>query len=88
MGQAVALGLDLFDLQRGVPGRGIGRQHLFEERGPGHDAVGQGDEIDEELLFARNQSESHARKYVTPRFRQRNIPMASAGQRRRWTSVR
>jgi hypothetical protein len=63
--QRIALGFDLLDLQRGVPGRGIRRQHAFEQRGPGNDSVGQGDEVGEELFFFGNQAEAHDRKYVT-----------------------
>ena len=63
---AVALLLDLLDLQRGVPGRRVGRQHPFEQGRAGHDPVGQGDEIVEELLFSGDQAESeHAEECVT-----------------------
>ena len=56
VGQAVALLLDLLDLERRVPGRRVRREHPFEQRGPRHDAIGQGDEIVEKLLFLGDES--------------------------------
>ena len=56
MSQAVALLLDLPDLERRVPGRRVRREHPLEQGGARHDAVGEGHEIVEKLLFLGNQS--------------------------------
>jgi hypothetical protein len=51
VGQRITFLLDLPDLERGVPRRRVGCEHPFQERRPGDDAIGEGDEIVEELLF-------------------------------------
>ena len=72
MSQAVALLLDLPDLQRGIPGRRIRGQHALEQRRARHDAVGQGHEIVEKLLFLGDESDfEHADKHVTDMLRPR-----------------
>jgi hypothetical protein len=71
--QAVALRLNLLDLQRDVPGRRVGGQHPLEQRGARHDPVGQGDEVGKELFFAGNQAEAHVQKYVISTLHRRDI---------------
>ena len=39
--------------------RRIGREHLFEQLGPGLNLIGQRLKIVEKLLFARNQAKTH-----------------------------
>ena len=57
--QRVAAVLDLLDLVRQVVARGIGGNHLLEQRGPLGDLLGHGREVVVELLFFGNQSERH-----------------------------
>ena len=81
-------GLDLLDLERGVPGRRVGREHPFEQGGARHDAVGQGDEVGEELFFAGNQAEAHAGKYVTRLLHSRYILVTAGASRPKKGRVR
>jgi hypothetical protein len=55
--QGVAVFLHLLDLRAHVPGRRVRSEHLLEQGGAGDDAVSEGGEIVEELLFARDEAE-------------------------------
>ena len=59
VGDEVALVLDFLDLVGLVPDRPLGREHLLEERRALLNLLGERDEIVEEPLFARNESECH-----------------------------
>ena len=55
----VALVLDFLDLVGLVPDGPLGREHLFEEHRALLRLFGEGDEVVEKSLFARNESERH-----------------------------
>ena len=57
VGQEVALVLDFLDLVGLVPERLVGGEHLHEQACAAVDLLGHRDEIFEELLFLRDQSE-------------------------------
>ena len=58
-------------LKRGVPRGRVGGQHSLEQGGAGHDAISECNEVLEELLLFRDESDSeHATKSVTAMLRQ------------------
>jgi hypothetical protein len=59
MREKVALVFDFLDFVGFVPEGLVRRQHLEEEAGPPLDLFGEGHEVVEEALLARDQSESH-----------------------------